>query len=137
MGRMAIYRKLNAYERMINHGAEKYVYFARCGEFMKIGHSSSPKRRLSEFSGSSPHDVTLILVLPTHSPGRLEKALHARFAADRHRLEWFRLSDQLLDFVERYSKYNVSDTKRDDTRGRKSAQEPAQNFEANETLIDI
>lgn len=116
MGRMAIYRKLNAYERMINHGADKYVYFARCGEFIKVGRSASPKKRPSSFSGASPHDVTLVLVLPTHSPDRLEKSLHRLFAADHHRLEWFRLSEHLSDFIDRYSKYNVADVKTDAKR---------------------
>jgi hypothetical protein len=75
------------------------VYFLRCGDFVKIGYSYDPKKRIEKVQVWSPHDCEL-MGIAAGGPA-LEKALHKEFSADRHRGEWFRLTDRLLAEIQR------------------------------------
>lgn len=65
-----------------------FVYFLRCGDFVKIGYSENPKRRLLHLQTATPYDFELI---GAHKGSReQEQYLHKTFAHLRHRHEWFR-----------------------------------------------
>lgn len=75
------------------------IYFARCGEAVKIGFSARPAHRLRDLQIGSAEPVELIGWMPG-SPA-VERLLHHRFASLRIRGEWFSAAPSLLRFVER------------------------------------
>lgn len=65
-----------------------FIYFIRCGEFVKIGFSKKPKVRLRALAIASPFEL---VTLATHAGSQEdERALHKWLAPHRHRGEWFR-----------------------------------------------
>lgn len=82
------------------------VYLMRCGDFMKIGHSIDPVRRLSGLQGSCPQLVTLCGCAP--GCRRVEADIH-RMLIKRglgFRREWFTydktVANALLDLFKRW-----------------------------------
>jgi len=74
------------------------IYFIRCGDFVKIGVSHTPWRRLLELQTGNPVPLELLAVI---DGGEKEEAeLHDRFSADHSNLEWFRLSPDIQSLVE-------------------------------------
>jgi len=72
------------------------VYLQTDGEFIKIGRTKrSESRRRRENQTGNPRVLTTLAVIPNAS----EKALHERFAADRVRGEWFRISPDIMAFI--------------------------------------
>lgn len=76
---------------LVMHSPERYV---------KIGRSwpHSLSGRLEQYKVGSPFEVELIGVI-SNTSGFDEKSIHKRFAHHRFRGEWFRLDQEILDFV--------------------------------------
>ena len=73
------------------------TYLIQCGDFVKIGIASSVHNRLRALQAMNPLPLKVLVVL---AGGRdLERALHARFAAYRHRDEWFRIEGDLSEWI--------------------------------------
>lgn len=74
-----------------------FVYFLRAGDFVKIGWSQNPRKRIQSFTTGNPHKAELLGSVP----GTLEdeKRLHAVFGDIRHRREWFSAESELLGFI--------------------------------------
>lgn len=64
---------------------------------VKIGFSADPWRRFAKVQSDCPGELELLLVVEGDTAD--EAAFHARFALDRVRGEWFRLSTEIADFV--------------------------------------
>lgn len=81
-----------------------WVYFVRCGPYVKIGHGADPTRRLRDFEAGNPYPLRLIGMFPG---GKLEeRQLHEAFERLRHATageEWFKLGASLLDEIKRLS----------------------------------
>lgn len=73
------------------------VYFAYSGGLVKIGVSQNIRRRLHSFKTAAP--VPVLLVGRMSGSTTLETELHRRFAPHRSHGEWFRLSDDLRQFI--------------------------------------
>lgn len=75
------------------------VYFVTCRELgmVKIGHARSVKKRLSILQTSSPLPLTLERVI--EGDREREHELHRRFAGDRVRGEWFRLTRAIEQLI--------------------------------------
>jgi len=71
------------------------TYLLFDGEFVKIGKSANPKKRLATFQTASAASLHLITVID----GDVERELHTRFASTRVRGEWFFLSYELRMFI--------------------------------------
>ena len=71
-----------------------FVYFLKCGDFIKIGISKRPRKTLQCLSSAGPHDVKLLLMIP--GDRQMERRLHDLFRHSRHRHEWFRATPDLL-----------------------------------------
>lgn len=80
---------------------ECFVYFIQCAPFgpVKIGSSANPANRIRDIQTASPHELRLLCVAVGSE--RDEKALHAVFAQERIRGEWFRPSERLMNEIER------------------------------------
>lgn len=78
-------------------GNGDFVYFIATKRMVKIGFSSTVIRRVTELAAQSPTRVRLLAVMPG---GRdVEAMLHARFASDHLKGEWFRYSPAIRDAV--------------------------------------
>ncbi len=65
-----------------------FVYFLRCGNFVKVGFSATPNVRIGQLKTASPHDLDVVAVLP--GTRDQEAAVHSILASVHHRREWFR-----------------------------------------------
>jgi hypothetical protein len=75
-----------------------YIYFIKADDRVKIGFSHDPLKRMKELQTGQHRSLRLMGVIE----GSLgdEKALHKRFAQYRTRGEWFRLSEEVIGFIE-------------------------------------
>lgn len=76
------------------------VYLIRCGDYIKIGKAVVPQKRLAALQAANPLTLELLHVLTDGDGHELEIELHRRFAAHRHRGEWFRIEGTLAEWVE-------------------------------------
>ena len=74
-----------------------YLYFARAGDAVKIGVAVEPESRLRNLRSGHHQEIILLAAIPAHAA--LERAVHERFANLRLEGEWFRLSDELAEFI--------------------------------------
>lgn len=74
-----------------------YIYAIRGGDFIKIGYSRQPMRRLHSLGTGSPDRLDLIGFVPGTKID--EAAIHQRLAPHCHRAEWFRAEGAVLDFI--------------------------------------
>jgi hypothetical protein len=78
---------------------ESVVYFVTSHKSrrVKIGWTTNLKHRLSSLQTGNPTPIKLLHTML--GGAELEVQLHQRFADDRTQGEWFRLSDQIREFV--------------------------------------
>ncbi len=75
-------------------GVGGYVYFVRVDDLIKIGYSTQPYQRLRAY----PPNAEVLGVFP--GTKKLERDLHGRFRfALRKGREWFRVADEILEYV--------------------------------------
>lgn len=75
----------------------KYVYFLRVGSRVKIGTTVNLKIRIAALKCAISRNASLTYAV--RGDIRTEQHLHALFAADRLRGEWFRYSDQIKSWI--------------------------------------
>lgn len=78
--------------------ADGFVYFIKCGEFVKIGRSEDPSGRLRQLRIGNPLDLTLLHTVP--GDVFTEAEFHGKFSKYHHRFEWFRLEGELWEWIE-------------------------------------
>jgi hypothetical protein len=69
------------------------LYFIRCGNAVKIGHTANIVQRLANMQVNTPHELDCLLLLK--GQGHEERQWHERFRADQIRGEWFRWTVEL------------------------------------------
>lgn len=74
-----------------------FVYAITSGDFVKIGWSTDPRRRLGKVSSDNASPCSLIGFIPATLED--EAALHERFASSRVRGEWFRRRPDVEQFI--------------------------------------
>ncbi|MBB3889470.1 hypothetical protein GGQ61_000167 [Phenylobacterium haematophilum] len=85
---------------------ERVVYFVQAQELrlIKIGVCDRPERRLRELANGCPDELTVLGLQYCDDFGRLEEDLHAKFAEDRVRGEWFLPSDRLRRHIQAHAR---------------------------------
>jgi hypothetical protein len=76
----------------------RVVYFAKVGQFIKIGVTANLGKRLSSLKGGSP-DPDMKLLATVQGNFQTEQALHQRFRKYRRHGEWFRYEGQLKEHI--------------------------------------
>lgn len=99
MGNVKLF-SLGDYQRLCKALAAERgtIYFASSGEYVKIGFTRSVSKRIKKYSTENPLPTVLL-----HSePGTFEteNLTHRRFAHLRVHHEWFRKTQELLDYIE-------------------------------------
>ena len=88
-------------------GWEMVYYLRRADGCIKIGHTVSLPRRLSQLRG----EFGELQVLATHAGDRAcENGMHGRFAESRADGEWFRPSPELWEWILTVRRHQPSDT---------------------------
>ncbi len=85
-------------------GASKQpgIYFIRCGNFIKIGHTEAVSNRLSQIRMATPYDVELMGIIQTplrRDRLKIESEWHQTWAQLHHRGEWFHKTDELVEAI--------------------------------------
>ena len=74
------------------------IYFAYNGKYIKIGYTNyNPAKRLKQLQTSSPQQLILLGYFQGNK--ELEKYLHKKFAYLNINLEWFKVDDELINFI--------------------------------------
>ena len=81
----------------------KEIYFVKSGDYVKIGLSSNIKERLTDLQTGNPEPLELLYSYPIkkHKPINIEQAHHYRFRKHHHYNEWFHLSDEIKNYIEK------------------------------------
>jgi hypothetical protein len=79
-------------------GRKGKVYFIRAGDKIKIGFSTRPLDRLKALQTAHPGCLEIIGIM--HGAFSLEGRLHEQFSRYRIRGEWFRLSPEIVRYIE-------------------------------------
>jgi len=74
-----------------------YVYFIRTTEAIKIGYTKNTPSRFSNLQTSNPE--TLVFLGATRGTKEDERDLHQMFCHLQIRGEWFRVEEELLDYI--------------------------------------
>lgn len=79
----------NYYEQK---GSPAYVYCFRCGEYLKIGKTTNPKKRLDHYNDARPIDIEVIFLqkVPYAGMAYAEAWLHRQLDEFRIKPEWFK-----------------------------------------------
>ena len=72
-----------------------YIYMVWCEGFVKIGFTRNFAGRMNTLIGDNPFPIRLLRVIENQTREN-EKWLHNRFAAHRHKREWFRYCDEMM-----------------------------------------
>jgi hypothetical protein len=77
------------------------VYFLRSGDNVKIGKStiSALPSRINSIQTGCPKELSLLAVVKADNALAFESELHARFATDRQRGEWFKFSPAIAEYL--------------------------------------
>lgn len=70
-------------------GVQGYVYGITDGEYVKIGYSVNPPKRVAELQTGNARTLSLL--------GTIERAMHAKYQKINVLQEWFELDSALLD----------------------------------------
>lgn len=73
------------------------VYFVLCGEFIKVGFSSNPYKRLSSMQTGSPFPLVMLADIPGSKDD--EQEIHRMFPDLHVRGEWFRDDPRIRSFI--------------------------------------
>jgi hypothetical protein len=76
---------------------EKYLYFIKCGDAVKIGVSDNPEDRLDTLSTGSPEKLVILDAL--EMMGDHEAECHRRLRHLRINREWFRYTNEIDELI--------------------------------------
>lgn len=69
-------------------------------EYIKIGYSVEPKKRLNSLQGSNPRNVYLLYTIYSKDMSVLEKELHIQFKHLHKKNEWFKYDYSIIERFE-------------------------------------
>lgn len=90
----------------------KHTYFIKCNNCVKIGTTTDIKSRIKQIQTNNPYKLEILLTIPLPNIKGLisllsERKLHKKFNKYRIRGEWFKLSEEILEFIKKNKKNNL------------------------------
>ncbi len=73
------------------------VYLMQCEDFVKIGRSKHPSKRLQDIQVSNPFKVKLLAVVNSENDKELESELHIKYNHLKQNGEWFSFNKDVFD----------------------------------------
>ena len=80
-----------------------FVYFIGVDDAVKVGKSNNPTQRIKAYGTHNPSKIVVYGIVESVDMDALERRLHAWFAGERIRGEWFRLSGYVANVVAGFS----------------------------------
>ena len=77
-----------------------FVYFIRSGDFVKIGYSLDPVKRLAKIGTDSPYKCEIIGIFASQDFSETE--MHRKFSHLWSRGEWFLFDQSMIDFASEF-----------------------------------
>jgi len=90
-------RALNTDKMLGRLHSRKALYFAKCGDAVKIGVSRDPEVRLDELQCGAPGKLVLLAVIP--GAGTRERECHRRLTHLHIHGEWFRHTEEVDSLI--------------------------------------
>jgi len=97
------------------------VYFVRCQDFVKVGYSSTPMKRIANLQIGNPFTLEVLIIIP--GSVTTETELHNVFSDLHYANEWYRYEGLLKQYVENnkdifanYTMKHQSDVEYEDER---------------------
>jgi hypothetical protein len=88
------------HDKLLTHTHKGTIYFVRCGNFVKIGYTTTPvKQRILGLMTGNPFNLTVIGMCP--GTFATERWLHKNMREFHHRMEWFRMEERFLRRIRR------------------------------------
>ncbi len=78
---------------------KKYIYVMQCKNYVKFGYSQNPNSRIKELQTGNPFKIHLLLKVNYNCVSSIEKEIHRYFKEKRERGEWFKIDEEVKDFV--------------------------------------
>lgn len=77
----------------------KKLYVMQCNNFIKIGVSDNPERRIKDLQTGNPYEIKLLLAIDDYDAYGLENQFHKYFKNINSIGEWFEVDENVKYFV--------------------------------------
>lgn len=89
--------KYDAARRSVNN-RQRWCYFVRCEQFVKIGITDTLEQRLQALQTGCPFEMFLLAAIPINRDS-VETGFHKLFKSHRRRGEWFELPPETITLI--------------------------------------
>lgn len=77
----------------------KKLYIMQCNNYIKIGVSSYPEKRIKDLQTGNPYEIKLLLAINSDDAYQLENQFHKYFKNINSGGEWFEINEDVKNFV--------------------------------------
>lgn len=81
--------RLNGKKGLYTQSKDQPVYFIKCNDYVKVGSSSNPKKRLKALESANPYPLELLKVDIEYN----EEYWHNKLSSAHHKGEWYLYKD--------------------------------------------
>lgn len=89
-----------------------YLYVLQCQNFVKIGVSKTPNRRIKQLQTGNPYKIYLLLNLKVEDAYQAENFFHKKFKNQNSMGEWFEVNSEIKQWVIDMKQYEYMQKKR-------------------------
>ncbi len=86
--------------------AQGHGYFIKAGNFVKIGCSTDPEKRLRAIQTGNPHKCELLYSIYNEDMFEMEQWVQMELKKYHIRGEWYRLTPKVREYITLVKKYN-------------------------------
>lgn len=78
---------------------QRFIYFVRCNEFIKIGVASNVEERVAGMQTGNPYPLEVVKVIESANAEQEEEMIHVSLERYRVHGEWFKLPDSIIELL--------------------------------------
>ena len=97
---------VDTYEKSLGSSGS-IIYFIKDDPYVKIGVTDNLTKRVSQMQTGNPRVLTIMATMPSEDPYKMELELHTKFKKYNYQGEWFILSDEIKEFIEKVRKLQL------------------------------